>query len=315
MSDSPAHEHDDHGPEPTELTHPLLWTAGLVVSALGLVWLFFHCMSEGGRAARGEVPVSQLMAPSGAPEPDHLALIADRSPEVLALGRKVFTTNCASCHGMNGDLKGGTQPQARNFHTDAFKNPNHGGPFALYQVVSHGYGLMPAFMGIDPASRYAAVHYIREAFVKKYNPANYVENDPPDVLAQIPKPGVAGSAEPSLPPNERPAPPLLYPLLQAESEQGAATMASLRQWSDAMSAAATPENRQEVDRLRSLALHNGGLGVALRDAAKSGDRPRFIELLTASHVPGAAATDFALMPGDRLTMLYDVARSGAEGSH
>src|SRR4051812_26886911 len=186
--DAHGDDHGAHAPEPREITHPAIWTVGLVAMSLFLVWVFFHEISLGHAAARGEPSVPDLMRAEGGgpPEPDHLKLIQDRSPEVLEKGQEVYAKNCATCHGMNGDLKGGTNAQARNFHTDAFKNPCGGGPYGLFLVVTNGYGAMPGLKNIDPASRYAVVHYVRETWVKTDNAKNYVAEDPPGIQKEIP---------------------------------------------------------------------------------------------------------------------------------
>jgi len=314
MSDSPAPGHDDHAPAPAEFSHPLLWTVGLIVACSFLLWLFFHCMSLGNVAARGEPQIKEIMPQvgGGEPEPDHEALTKDYAPDFLAQGQRIFAKNCASCHGMQGDLVGGSNAQARNFHSDPFKNPNGGGPYALYLVVSHGFNAMPAFPGLAPIDRYAAVQYIRTAFVKRYDPKNYVEEDPIDLQETMPKPGLAATG-PLLPPNERPTPALLYPLMQADADRSVAAITTQNLWLDTMDRAATDDTSVDINRFHVLVSQNRGLGEALYEAAKADNKATFIQLVLGTEVPGAHTSAFDLMPASRLDTLYQAAHAATAG--
>jgi mono/diheme cytochrome c family protein len=317
MSDSPESEHDDHAPEPAEITHPVIWSVGLIAACGFLFWLFFHCMSLGNVAARGEPMAATLFedkASSTEPEPDHEALTKDASPETLTKGKQVFGKNCASCHGLQGDLVGGTNPLARNFHVDAFKNPNGGGPYALYLVVTKGYNAMPPFPGLTPVERYAAVQYIRNDLVKKYNAKNFVEADALDLQESMPKAGSV-SAGPLLSPNERPTPHLLYPLMQIDADKAQALAASEDAWLEAMGRSAGDDAKPDLEDFKSVVVRNRGLGVALLDAAKLDNKATFIQLLLASNAPGVQAANFSLIPADRLDTLYHAAHIAAAGSN
>jgi cytochrome c5 len=315
--DAHAGDHDAHAPEPKEFTHPALWTVGLVAIAAFLVWLFFHELGVGRTVSRGEIPVPLLVKAEGGgePEPDHLKLIADRSPEVLEKGQSIFGKNCASCHGMNGDLKGGTAPNARNFHADAFKNPCGGGPYGLYLVVTNGWGAMPSMKAsLNPEQRYAVIHYIRETWVKTDNAKNYLVDDLPEEKAKIPAPGAKGEEGPSVPPNEVTAPEKVFPLMRAIADEAETQVRSQQAWLDAAAGAAAPEARADVERLRALAARDRALGAMLQGACKAGDRKLFVALLVEGQSPGAPTADFALMSADRLAALYASARAAAEGS-
>lgn len=319
MSDAhDAHDHGGHPPEPAEITHPLLWTLGLVGMSLFLVWMFFHYYDVGTTHGRSLTPVPLLMQRSGPVEPDHAALIADRSQDVLDRGAAVYATACASCHGPTGNLVGGTSPTARNFHIDGFRNQLGGGPYALYVVTTQGFNgnAMPGFPGLSPQDRYAVVHFVREAIVKPNNAAAYAADDLPETKAKIPAPGAGGDAAagPQLPPNERPAPVTLHPLMAVMSAEASERGRVRARWLDATANAAAPEARADVERLRELARAEPALGDQLRAAAAAGDRKRFATLLVAPMAPGADTSAFALMSDDRLGAVYQAARSAAQGS-
>ncbi len=314
MSDPSAHDDHDSAPEPREITHPLLWTAGLVVMSGFLVWLFFHCMSVGAAEVRGEPKVSEEVKASGPPV-DLGKLVHDDSSEVIAKGKAVFDGNCAACHGINGDTKGSTTPNARNFRNDAFKNPNGGGPYALYLVVTNGYnGAMPGFVGLHPDLRMAAVQYVREAFVKKYNAKNYVDADPPELEKSIPAPGSDNGGGPGIPPNQRPIPDTVPALLQDSAERAEADQARLAAWTAALPGASGPDDHGEIELLSSLVRDHAGLGVQLLEDAKAGDEKAFTALLTGGNLPGAPTSAFTVLPGARIEALFVVARNAAGGA-
>ncbi len=82
--------------------------------------------------------------------------------ELLQVGRKRFEIICATCHGLVGD---GRSLVARNM---SLRPPPSLHDFVslqdgyLYQVISRGYGLMPAYSAELPVEeRWAVVAYVR----------------------------------------------------------------------------------------------------------------------------------------------------------
>jgi mono/diheme cytochrome c family protein len=70
-------------------------------------------------------------------------------------GGMVFSANCASCHGANGE--GAIGPKLAGVVVQAFPNPNDEARF-----VEHGRGIMPAFAGtLTEAQIRAVVNYTR----------------------------------------------------------------------------------------------------------------------------------------------------------
>jgi mono/diheme cytochrome c family protein len=84
--------------------------------------------------------------------------------DLLRLGRKQYDITCAACHGLVGD---GQSMVAVNmalaapvsFHSDKLRTKPDG---YIYEVISHGYGVMPGFAWrFSPEERWAVVAYIR----------------------------------------------------------------------------------------------------------------------------------------------------------
>lgn len=220
--------HDAHQQESAERSHPILWTLGLMVSAIGLCFYFAINYQKGVVVGRdhGTLPPSAAMGPV---EPDHLALIANRSDDVLEKGGIVWAKNCASCHGPEGNANPTRlNPAPRNFWTDAFQNPHGGGAYGLYTVMSKGYNGMPAFPALSPEDRYAVVHYVRERFVKLHNPDNYLE-DTEGIVSTIPAAG-GEAAGPTEPPPLRPVPQASYALLAGVAKASDSSAQAVAAW-------------------------------------------------------------------------------------
>ncbi len=114
---------------------------------------------------------------------DHRKLIESLGPENFARGEKLYAALCLACHGT--PTAPGSLPTSRAFWREPFKNG--GDPFSLYQTLTKGLGAMPPWPMLTPDQRHDVVHYIREEFVKKHDPAKYVPVTP-EWLATLPKP-------------------------------------------------------------------------------------------------------------------------------
>ncbi|MFL6794987.1 MAG: FTR1 family protein [Sphingomicrobium sp.] len=91
-----------------------------------------------------------------------VTLAPNRAPD-LARGAKLFSENCASCHGANGDAK---TPAAAQLDPPpvAFRDKaraDQRSPFALYQVISQGLEgtAMASFSNLPPDDRWALAYY------------------------------------------------------------------------------------------------------------------------------------------------------------
>ncbi|HYQ81273.1 MAG TPA: cytochrome c [Anaeromyxobacteraceae bacterium] len=105
------------------------------------------------------------------------------TPELLQTGRKRFDIICATCHGLVGD---GKSLVARNMslrpppslHDYAARPDGY-----LYQVVSQGFGLMPAYSAeLTVEERWAVVAYLRALQLSQ---RSRLEEAPPEVRARL----------------------------------------------------------------------------------------------------------------------------------
>ena len=105
------------------------------------------------------------------------------TPELLQAGRKRFEIICAACHGFVGD---GKSLVARNMslrpppslHDYAARTDGY-----LYQVVSKGFGLMPAYAAeLTVEERWAVVAYVRALQLSQ---RARLDQAPPEVRARL----------------------------------------------------------------------------------------------------------------------------------
>ncbi len=88
------------------------------------------------------------------------AVVAAASKEWPTVGQQVFSTNCAGCHGANG--QGGAGPKLAGTE-EIMKDPT-----LAYTRVTKGKGGMPAFEGkLKDNEIYAVVNYIRNSWGNK----------------------------------------------------------------------------------------------------------------------------------------------------
>ena len=298
--------------DPVERTHPLLWTAGLLVIVAILIGWFAHFYGKGSAHGREKGRIEAKKQEQS--EPNHADLIKNKSGDVLDRGSILYAKNCASCHGLQGNGNpSNMNPPPRNFHTEAFKNANGGGPYAMYLVLTNGYagGRMPAFSAsLTPEDRYAVAHYLRESFVKPYNPTVYVEKDLAKV--EIPKPGGASSGEVQVPPAQRKPPKEVFALMNGVSQQAASEVADATVW---LRQAKVGSQGAVAGAIVALDRRLAGTAVLvdLRRTVVAGDRKRFDALLL-SPTHGAFIADLPLLSVSDLDGLYaQLGKTGARG--
>lgn len=100
---------------------------------------------------------------------DHQALIKGWSPEFYHKGLVTYRTICYNCHG--NEEQPGSLPQATKFWQDSLKMGAD--PYAMYQTLTRGIGLMPPQVRLSPQEKYEVIHFIREEFMKEQNPGQY----------------------------------------------------------------------------------------------------------------------------------------------
>jgi len=129
---------------------------------------------------------------------DHAGMIADANAKSVARGRAIYNRLCVNCHGTHE--KPGSLPTALRFARGKFKNGSD--PFAMYQTLTRGFGMMVPQMWMVPQQKYDVIHYIREAYLKRPNPSQYFDVTK-DYLAGLPQGDTRGPAPVDVRPWER----------------------------------------------------------------------------------------------------------------
>lgn len=148
---------------------------------------------EDGRAMRspppGTVPrewLQRTLVPASGKTADGTVLTripVNVTPAVMARGKKRFEIICATCHGLLGD---GNSMVARNMSVrpPPSLHARAGQPVGWYfDVISDGYGLMPAYKHeISAEDRWAIVAYL---LALQRSQRATLDHAPPDVRAQL----------------------------------------------------------------------------------------------------------------------------------
>jgi putative heme-binding domain-containing protein len=141
---------------------------------------------DGGRERAVQLqPAPSLLAlqlPAYESHVDHAGMIRDLDGEAFARGEAIYERLCVNCH---GDLhREGSLPTALKFASGTFKNGSD--PFAVYQTLTRGFGLMVPQTWMVPQQKYDVIHYLREAYLKDHNPSQYATVNS-DYLARLPQ--------------------------------------------------------------------------------------------------------------------------------
>lgn len=116
---------------------------------------------------RGELLLPESALPAYEKNIDHAGLIRGWDRAAAQRGEKIYQAVCHSCH---GDLNlPGSLPDARQFGSQAFQHGSD--PFAMYQTLTRGWRLMPPQTQLAPREKYDVIHYVRETFLARRNPA------------------------------------------------------------------------------------------------------------------------------------------------
>lgn len=122
---------------------------------------------------------------------DHAGMIRSLDDASFKRGEEIYNRLCINCHGTHD--KEGSLPTSLRFASGKFKSGND--PFTMYQTLTRGFGMMVPQAWMVPQQKYDAIHYIREAYLKKRNPAEYFKPTP-EYLAGLPT-GTTIGPEPS----------------------------------------------------------------------------------------------------------------------
>jgi caa(3)-type oxidase subunit IV len=138
--------------------------AFILSSFVALTVLIVICASDLWVRPKPEpVAVKQLASTLTATD---LPNLVKGSPEMVAKGKDLFTTNCAVCHGVegNGDGAGGAAltPKPRNFHAEGSTWTHGNSPMSILYTLavgSPGTG-MAAYKSLPLQDRFALMHYV-----------------------------------------------------------------------------------------------------------------------------------------------------------
>lgn len=289
---------DHHEPAKAEFSNPVLWTVALLAFTIGTGIWFVYWMGKGGIHARNNPHVTESTAPTET-IPDHAALIGKLDADVLKKGKKIYSSNCVTCHGADGKLK---LAGARDFSAEAFKNEVNGEkshPWSMFHTLTNGFGNgMSPFKQLSVEDRYAVIHYVRETFVKEANKAQYVTIDEA-LKADFPAPQ-AGSGEAAAGPNpafnEIEVP--IYAVLEKTSAAQKSTSAWLANLETQQSNTAL---KNAVQSLKTCA--SSQLGDQIDQQLQSGTSEQLLALLLAPEV-AAMHPSFASLSKQEFQQLY-----------
>ncbi len=140
---------------------------------------------HGATRAKELEPNPALYAPRPLPDYekniDHAGMIAALNQKSYKRGAAIYNRLCINCHGTHN--KPGSLPTSLKFAKDKFKHGHD--PHTMYKTLTHGYGMMIAQRWMVPEQKYDVIHYIREAYLKKYNSSQYFDITP-SYLAKLP---------------------------------------------------------------------------------------------------------------------------------
>lgn len=120
---------------------------------------------------------------------DHARIINSFDDERYKSGERIYYNNCINCHGTPEIT--GSIPMSKKFWNEPFKAG--GDPYSLYQTLTRGYGSMPPQVTLTPREKYDVILFIRENFVRGYNPKAYYKVSP-KYLAGLPVGDTLGPA-------------------------------------------------------------------------------------------------------------------------
>jgi putative heme-binding domain-containing protein len=166
---------------------------------LDLLAFLLEVTDSGPTRALALRPVPSALVPPPLPEYesqiDHAGMIASLGHENYRRGEHIYRRLCINCHGTKDQP--GSMPTSLAFASGGFKTG--GDPFSMYQTLTRGTGMMAAQTTLVPEKKYDVIHYIREAYLRPFNPSQYAPIDRA-YLDRLPKGNSrgpnSGSAEP-----------------------------------------------------------------------------------------------------------------------
>ena len=125
-------------------------------------------------------------------------MLAELAEEAFQRGERIYNRLCINCHGTHE--RPGSLPTSLKFAAGKFKNGHD--PYAMYQTLTRGFGMMVAQTWMVPTQKYDVIHYIREAYLRDANPSQHFAMDQA-YLDRLPKGDTRGPAPSNIVPWEQ----------------------------------------------------------------------------------------------------------------
>lgn len=149
----------------------------LIPFSLLLIISLFACEQNSLPEIVEEAPSGFILSDADLPEYesniDHASFMQNWSKEFFHKGMITYRSVCFNCHG--NVEQPGSIPTSTKFWADEFKYGDD--PYSIYQTMTKGYGLMAPQVRLTPQEKYEVIHFIREEYIKEYNPDRYFEVD------------------------------------------------------------------------------------------------------------------------------------------
>ena len=159
---------------------------------LDLIRYLMEIAEKGEEGARLLRPAASVFAPPPLPayerELDHAGLLRSLDGPSARRGEAIYVRVCGNCHGTK-DAPGSMPTSLLRLRRGEVQE-RRPTPSAMYQTLTHGFGLMMPQAWMVPQQKYDVIHYIREVYLKPHNSSQYAKVDA-GYLA-----GAAGGDEP-----------------------------------------------------------------------------------------------------------------------
>lgn len=189
ISKKEIEERNDKGP--SLMPEGLINVLGGRQEFLDMARFLMEVSEKGPEYAKQMLPAASLFAALPLPEYekdiDHAGFLKSIDAKSFKRGEAIYLRVCANCHGTKDQA--GSMPTSLRFAEGKFKNGSD--PFRMYQTLTHGYAVMTPQAWMVPEQKYDVIHYIREAFLKPYNPEQYAKVDD-NYLVALPKGSTRG---------------------------------------------------------------------------------------------------------------------------
>ena len=160
------------------------------LSFLILCLAFYSCIKE-AQVIDEDLPMGFLLPQDALAEYekniDHASLIETLDESAFYRGQDIYKNTCYTCHGDPGQE--GSIPTSTKFWAANLKNGSD--PYAMYETLTRGYGLMTPQVQLVPRQKYDVIHFIREYFIKDHDGVQYFEVDS-NYLASLPQGTIEG---------------------------------------------------------------------------------------------------------------------------